>query len=72
MTTAPKDTRTLHLSHTGYYAGHLMCGAPRTADTRSGHVPYSHLDTFFALPELCPQCVAVWRADDDDTTEHQP
>jgi len=68
MTTAPPDPRPLHLSHTGYDAGRLMCGATRDANTRSGHVPYSHLREFFALPDLCPQCVAVWNADDEEPT----
>jgi hypothetical protein len=60
----------LHLTHTGYYAGVPFCGCDKETRRAEGdtfaHVPYSHLDQFFARGDICPACRKVW---DDAGTE---
>lgn len=64
---------TIHLTLTGYAAGTPFCNVNKEAALAAGdtfaHVPYSNLDKFFALPNICPACKAEWDAAGDDTTE---
>jgi hypothetical protein len=57
---------TLHLTLTGPSAGRPFCDVNKAEamarGERFGHVPYSRLDEFFALPFLCPKCKAEWDA----------
>jgi hypothetical protein len=63
----------VHLTATGPAAGTPFCGINKAAAQQTGatfmHVPYSHLDRFFARTDLCPDCRKVWddAADEKET-----
>ena len=61
-----------HLTHTGHYAGIPFCGINRQEAMAYGdtfcHVPYSNVDKFFALHDICHECKEVW-FDDGDVDE---
>jgi hypothetical protein len=65
-----ENQTTLHLTLTGYDAGRPFCTVSKVEATargeRFGHVPYSNLDKFFALPFLCQACKAEWDAAGED------
>ena len=44
----------VHLTHTGYYAGLVYCGAPRNETDRFVHM----CDWGVKHPDLCPACKA--------------
>lgn len=63
----------LHLTATGPDAGRPFCdvdkAAALAAGEQFGHVPYSNLDRFFALPHICPACRAVWDAAGEESPQ---
>lgn len=67
----------LHLTMTGVEAGRPFCDidkdAARAAGDTFGHVPYSNLDRFFALPDICKACKAEWdaAADEPESTDRR-
>jgi hypothetical protein len=71
-------TTTIHLTHTGPYAGTPFCGCDKAARAEAGdtfaHVPYSNVEAFLARPDICPACKAEWDAaadlgDDDPAVD---
>lgn len=69
-----------HLTHTGYYAGQTLCGAPRVSLEDGVHAVYTRPDVIKArrfpggqgdgVIELCEKCCQVWEdiigEEDDD------
>ena len=59
----------IHLTLTGYYAGHPYCDCDKQAEKAKGntfcHMPYSHIKEFLQNNDICPKCRAIW----DDTVE---
>jgi hypothetical protein len=52
----------LHLTHSGFYAGKTICGAPKN-DTDV----YQHYSLTYKLPEsanLCPKCKAIFEEEE--------
>ena len=51
----------IHLTYTGYYAGHTFCGADRNENDSYQHLHASHIKNF-SNPEIrskfCPDCVS--------------
>jgi len=62
---------TIHLTHTGYYAGRVFCGAVRTEVDTYMHIPYSHTKEFLTNPALCPDCLEVLEASENAEPEAQ-
>ncbi len=72
------DQSIIHLTETGPYAGRPFCTVNKAvalaAGERFAHVPYSRVDEFLALPQICPACLHEWNAaggDDDGAEEGQ-
>jgi len=59
----------IHATLTGVDAGRPLCDVDRATAREQGdtfqHVPYSHIDQFFARPEVCHKCRSEWDAAGD-------
>lgn len=52
----------IHLTLTGYYAGHLLCGGERDPGNEHVHAVYAplHIDEYRA--RVCSECLKVYAA----------
>ena len=62
----------IHLTHTGFYAGSLLCGKPR--DNREhAHAVYAPLHNLGYRQKVCLDCLRVYAQDAyDETDEDMP
>jgi hypothetical protein len=72
-TNETRDTQRTHLTLTGYYAGRVICGAPKTDDNQYLHAAYAPIERLEAnsipgFSPLCEECKRLWdeaAAEDD-------
>lgn len=58
----------IHLTHTGFYAGHLLCGKPRE-NGEHAHAVYAPLHKLEYRQKVCPDCLRVYARDAYDETD---
>lgn len=67
MSASIKEAKTVHLTHTGPYAGMAYCHISRQDTPRDAfiHSLYSDYKTWDFKDKLCPHCIDIYLSSDD-------
>lgn len=62
----------MHLTHTGYYAGHLLCERPRESTGEYAHAVYAPLTNDGFRAHVCPDCLRVYATEAYEPGDDMP
>lgn len=62
----------IHLTQTGYYAGHRLCQTARDDGEDNAHAMHAPLDDAGFRAKCCPVCLKTWAVEAYDDGDEMP